>query len=170
MQKTILTEAVKENHENIKIMFLEKEELKSTVYAYQLEQITEDDNSIIDMGIEAGIEEARSYLTPNNKKIWSDGRPLYDAEVIFAATGAQRNALILELTKSLALWWIIRLCNADIIHEQVKERYDRSVEYLKKIGKGEVTIASLPLLPLNLETDTGALPFRMGGRQKFIHE
>lgn len=155
-------------------MFLQKEELRSTVYAYQLDQITEEDDSIIDMGINAAIEEVKSYLTPNNKKDWRDGRPRYDATAIFAATGITRNALILELTKTIAEWWIIRLCNADIIHERVKERYDRAIDYFKQIASGKVTIAALPLLPANnndgVTTTTTALPFRMGGRAKFTHE
>ena len=153
-------------------MFLIKEELKSTVYAYQLEQITEDDDSIIDMGINAAIEEVKSYLTPNDKKEWLDGRPRYDAAAIFASTGASRNALILELTKTVAEWWIIRLCNADIIHERVKERYDRAIDYFKQIAKGTVTIGSLPILPPDdgSEGTIPTLPFRMGGRAKFTHE
>ncbi len=153
-------------------MFLQKEELRSTVYEYQLDQITEDDDSIIDMGIEAAVEEVKSYLTSNNKKEWMDGRPRYDAVAIFAATGTARNALILELTKTVAEWWIIRLCNADIIHERVKERYDRAIDYFKQIASGKVTIGSLPILPPDdgSTTPTTALPFRMGGRAKFIHE
>jgi hypothetical protein len=153
-------------------MFLKKDELRSTVYSYQLDQITEEDDSIIDMGINAAIEEVKSYFTANDKKEWMDGRPRYDAVAIFASTGANRNALILELTKTVAEWWIIRLCNADIIHERVKERYDRAIDYFKQIASGKVTIGSLPILPPDdgSTTPTTALPFRMGGRAKFIHE
>jgi hypothetical protein len=154
-------------------MFLEKIELRSTIYQYQLEQITEDDDSIIDMGIEAAIIEVKSCLTPSNKKEWDDGRVKYDAEAIFAATGTSRNALILELTKTVAEWWIIRLCNADILFEQVKVRYERAVDYLNKVAKGDRTISSLPTLPVPVDGDGNpltALPFRMGGRKKFTHE
>jgi hypothetical protein len=151
-------------------MFLQKTELKSTIYQYQLDQITEDDDSIITMGINAGIEEVKSYLTANNKGEWNDGRLKYDAEAIFASTGTNRNALILELTKTVAEWWIIRLCNADVIHENVKDRYDRAIDYLKQIAKGSVTISSLPVLIQPTTTTNADLPFRMGGREKFNHE
>lgn len=151
-------------------MFLEKAEMKSTVMGYQLDEITDEDDSIIDMGIEAGVEEVRSYLTSNSKKNWLDGRPLYDVEAIFGATGTARNALLLELTKTVALWWIIRRCNADVIYDNVKERYDRAIKYLMQIGKGEVTLSTLPLLPENLSETDGSKPWRQGGRPKFIHE
>jgi hypothetical protein len=156
-------------------MFLTKIELRSTIYSYQLTQITQDDDSIIDMGIEAAITEVKSYLQSNDKKHWQDGRPRYDADAIFAATGSSRNALLLELTKTVAQWWIIRLCNADILHEQAKDRYDRAIAYLKKLASGENSIASLPLLPAATHTDADGntiptLPFRAGGRKKFNHD
>ncbi|MFC4262462.1 phage protein Gp36 family protein [Ferruginibacter yonginensis] len=152
-------------------MFIQKEELKSTMYSYQLEQISEGDDSIILMGINAAVDEVKSYLTSNNKKTWIDGRPLYDVATIFAATGNNRNALLLEITKTVAEWWIIKLCNADAIYEHVKERYDRAITYLKQLGKGEVTISSLPLLPTDGSNNAETIaPFRMGGRPKFSHE
>lgn len=154
-------------------MFLQKKDLRSTIYQYQLDQITEDDDSIVMMGIEAAIIEVKSCLTPSNKKEWNDGRVKYDVEAIFSATGSNRNPLILELTKTVAEWWIIKLCNADVLFEQVKERYEKAVDYLNKVAKGERTITSLPTLapPVDGEgNSTAAAPFRMGGRRKFTHE
>lgn len=153
-------------------MFLTQIELKSALYNYQLEQITEGDDTITEMGIAAAVEEVKSYLTSNNKKTWADGRPRYDATAIFSAIGAARNALILEITKTVAEWHIIKLCNADIIYSHVKERYDRAIDYLTKLQKGDITIGGLPLLPTTPTnpTEPTELPFRMGGRKKFNHE
>lgn len=154
-------------------MFLQKSDLRSTIYQYQLDQITEDDDTIVTMGIEAAIIEVKSCLTPSNKKEWNDGRVKYDAEAIFATTGTNRNQLILELTKTVAEWWIIKLCNADILFEQVKERYEKAVDYLNKVAKGERTITSLPTLATPTDGNGNTVniaPFRMGGREKFNHE
>jgi len=62
----------------------------------------------------------------------------------------------------------VELCNADIIYETAKDRYDRASDYLKKVARGEYNLSGLPLLP---EDDgTGEPPFRFGSRQKFNHE
>lgn len=149
-------------------MFLQKDELNSKSYAYILEQITEGDDTIIEEGINAAIEEVKSYLTPNNKQAWLDGRKVYDAEGIFNATGNDRNALILSFTKNIAVWKIIELCNADMLYEKQRELYDRAINYLDKLSKGQVTISILPSID-----PTSAIaskqPFRYGSRTKFNH-
>ena len=156
--------------------FLTESELKSVLYEYQLQQITEEDSSISLMAINAAIEEVKSYLTPNAQNHWRDGRPRYDVAVIFSATGSNRNALILELCKTIALYYVSRLANVDIIQERVRERYDRAIEYLEKVagvGKFANAPAITPDLPVVVpdptdETYMGA--WRFGSRPKFSHD
>jgi len=150
--------------------FIDIQEMKTVAYAYQIEEITEADDDIVLQAISAGIDHAKSYLRPGNKKEWLDGRLLYDVNATFSATGSQRNILLMEMTKSLALWYLCRLCNVDMIYENVKDRYDRSITWLKQVNKGEVTL-DLPLLPDTPTTvDPAKLPFRFGSRAKFNHE
>jgi phage gp36-like protein len=161
-------------------MFLETDELKSAIYAYQLAEIveiTEDDDTNLDiviMAIDAAIEEIKSYLRPNNQGRWNDGRNRYDVDAIFSASGSERNPLILEFTKSIAVWYVCRLSNVDIIHEKVKERYDRAIEWLEKVsgtGKYAGAPALSPDLPvITFEETDETLPFRFGSREKFNHE
>lgn len=152
-------------------MYLEIEELKTNKYNYQLEQITEGDDTIIETAIEVAIEEVRGYLTANFKHEFNDGRLVYDTEAIFNATGTDRNALILQLTKTVAIWHVVELCNADIIYQQAKERYDRALKTLKMILSGEMTIGSLPTVDnSNTGNDDENLPFRFGSRPKFNYE
>lgn len=153
-------------------MFLEIEELKSVIYAYQIEQITEADDDIVYMAISAAEDEVKSYLRPNNKREWLDGRLRYDVDKVFAATGMDRNALLLEYTKNIAVWYICRLCNVDMIYEQLKDRYDRAIDWLKKVNKGDITL-NLPTIQEPTPPDDGddsTKPFRMGSRRKFNHE
>lgn len=151
-------------------MFLDKSELKTATYQYILEQITEGDDTIIEFGISAGIEEVKSFLTPNNKHEWLDGRMMYDSNAIFSATGTDRNPLILQFTKTVSIWNIIQLCNADMIYEKEKERYDRAIDYLKQLASGKVTISSLPKLDPATDEPANHNPFIMIGRKKFNHE
>ncbi len=161
-------------------MFLTKAELKSVIYEYQLNDIVEittgstTNEDIVVMAIDAAVEEMKSYLNPNNQGHWIDGRNRYNTAVIFAATGTARNPLILEFAKSIALYYICRLSNVDIIEEKVKARYDRAIDWLEKvagIGKYADGPAITPNLPLlTLEDTPENVPFRFGSRDKFNHE
>lgn len=156
-------------------MFVEVEELKSVIYNYQLNEITEiteDDDSNIDiilMAINAAIEEMKSYLRRTPDKMQR-----YDVDAIFGAEGNDRNPLILELCKSIAVWYVCRLSNVDIIEEKVRTRYDRAIDWLEKVtGTGKHSGATLdpglPTITLNIEEDA-SMPFRHGSREKFNHE
>ena len=141
-------------------MFLEKADLGSAIYGYQVDQITEGNDDLVLQAISAAIEEVGGYLA---------GSSLYDVTAIFATTGANRNALIVTHTVTIAKWYIVELCNADVIYEQAKERYDRAVAWLTKLSKATVKLGSLPVIPIETgetETDT----FGYGSRVKFIHD
>ena len=152
----------------------------TAIYGYQVEEIADGDENAIIFAINAAEQEVRSYLTPNGKKIYQDGRPVYDAELIFKQAGTERNALILQLIKSIAKFHFIELCNADILYERAKANYDRAISYLKDIQAGNATLSGLPMVGDETETDpaTGLpvatpaepLPFRMSSRKKFNHE
>lgn len=141
-------------------MFLTKEDLGSAIYGYQVDQITEGNDDLVLQAIGAAIEEVGGYLSGNS---------LYNVAAIFAATGTSRNALILTHTATVAKWYLVELCNADIIYEQAKERYDRATAWLIKLAKGTVSVGSLPTMPIasgETETDT----FGYGSRVKFNHD
>lgn len=157
-------------------MFIEPEELKSVIYDYQLNQITEEDEALPVMAIDAAVEEVKSYLAPGGTKNYHDGRKRYDVDTIFSATGDDRNPLVLALCKSIAVYYIVQLSNVDIIEEKVRTRYERAVDWLEKVsatGKyaGQVPLnASLPVLPDPDPEADESLPFRAGSREKFNHE
>ena len=152
--------------------FLTPEELKTVAYSYQINEITEADEDIVLQAISTGLEEVKGYLRKNNKKEYLDGRLVYDVNAVFAAQGGSRNSLILQYTKIASLWHLLILCNVDILYEHVKERYDRAIDYLKKVNKGDVTL-DLPLLAQTDADNNGvsdAKPFRFGSRRKFNHD
>lgn len=120
-------------------MFITIEELKTAIYSYQAQEISEADNDILLQNIEAAVQEASSYLA---------GR--YDVGLIFSATGTGRNQLLLELIKNIAVWYIIRLSNVDMIYRHAKERYDSAVDWLNRVANGKLN----PDLPPKKD-DTG---------------
>lgn len=151
-------------------MFLNPLDLDNVIYGYQIEQITENDDTIVLQALAAAEEEAKSYLEPNaNQREFLDGRLLYDVDTIFNAAGAERNPLILQHTLTVAKWHIVHLCNADVIYEHAKERYDRAIEWFDKMNTGDVILSSLPQLDRS-EDNTEKQPFSFGSRAKFNHD
>jgi phage gp36-like protein len=118
-------------------MYITPEELKTALYAYQAQEITEADNDILFMNIAAAEAEVRSYLAG-----------LYDVNAIFAAEGAARNPLLMELTKNIAVWYIVRLSNVDLLYQHAKERYNAAIEWLNRVADGKLT-PDLPAAPID---------------------
>lgn len=154
-------------------MFIEATELKTELYRYQVEQISDNDDTITQMAIAAAEQEVRSYLNGN-----PEGTSLrYNTKKIFEATGAGRNALIVSLVKDVAVWHFLQLCQVDVLFSAVRDRYDRAIDYLKRLNKGSVNLDTLPLLtgedadgdgqPDGGATKDDLLPFRAGSRPKF---
>ena len=140
-------------------MFIEKEDLYTAMHEYQLDQIATSETTVR-MAILAAIDEAKSYL---NAK--------YDCEAIFTAEGDQRHATLLEHCKNLAVWYLVRRANADLIFDQVKEYHKAAIDWLEKVaglrGDGKPLA---PNLPLRKAEDGGVkLTARMGSRRKFCH-
>lgn len=136
-------------------MYLKAEELNGSMYAHIIDEITGGDTQIVLQAIEAAIEEVRSYL-----------RVRYDVARVFAAEGSARNALILENTKVVTVWNIIKLSNAETIYEMWKERYDRVINYLAKVADGDAA-PDLPLIT-NEKGDV-VIKAKFGSNPKFHH-
>ena len=108
-------------------MFCEKEELKTVAYAYQVDQITVDDDTLAITAIETAMEEARSYLAHR-----------YDMRKAFAMQGRERNPQLLHLVKVLALYHIVQLSNVDMLYDRVKADYDAAVAFLDRVADGRL--------------------------------
>jgi len=77
--------------------------------------------------------------------------------------------LLVKHCATIARWWIVDLANADIIYEQAKERYDRTIDWLVKLAKGDVTMSNLPVLSNDDET-AEKNGFIWGSNKKFNHD
>ena len=136
-------------------MFLEINEMNTVAAEYKVEEITDYDSGIVQQCILAAVKRVRRFLS---------GR--YDVERIFSASGEERDAELLEICKNVALWFLVRRCNVDILYNRVKETYDRDMAYLKELRDGSIP-SDLPLR----ETEDGkpAGIFRSGSHRKFRH-
>lgn len=148
-------------------MFAQISDFDTNIYGYQIDQITEGNDDIALQALATAEAEVKAYLTGNYNNDYNDGRLRYDADVILSQTGTNRNPLILTHVVTIAKWHLVQLCNADVVYEQAKERYDRAVEFLTKVAKGQVNMSDLPQLS---DEDKPLPPLSWGSRTKFIHE
>lgn len=159
--------------------------MKTVLYEYQVDAITEDNLDIVTEGIEAAISEVKSYfhasnnlresahLTAQQYQAWK----LYDVDEIFSKTGDDRNKFLMRLVQRVAAWNICELATPDIIYERVKTQYDNSIKTLEKIaGMGEYANSRMVLTdlespaPESPDETAEKKPFRMVSRPKFRHE
>lgn len=94
------------------------------------------DPTIIEVSEERAIEEMTTYLSKT-----------YDCEQIFSARGKERHQLILMFALDIAIYHIFSLHNPYKIADIRKERYDRAIEWLKGVSRGQLTISNAPRLP-----------------------
>lgn len=105
---------------------------------------TDYDPQIVEICEDRAVSEMRSYL---NKK--------YDCDAIFSAHGNERHALVLMFAVDIAIYHIFCQHNPYKISKIRQDRYDRAVEWLKGVMRGNVTIDGAPLLPAgNLEENS----------------
>jgi phage gp36-like protein len=108
-------------------MFIVPKEMETKLYAYQLEQITGGDEALVTVAIEAAIEETSSYLSRR-----------YNVEKIFEAIGDKRNAHLLDIVKTIAVWKIIQLSNVDMLYDKVAKEYEQAINWLNRVSRGFV--------------------------------
>lgn len=113
--------------------FLTIEELSTHLYGEVMDEISRSDNDKPQEAIDAAIEEAGSYL-----------RDAYDVAATFAATGNQRNPVLLLYVKDIAVWHFIQLSNVSVEMQLRLDRYEKAVEYLKRVQNGKAN----PNLPI----------------------
>lgn len=141
-------------------MFLEPEEMTTVIKSATIGLIITDESDIIS-GINAAIREMTSYLNSR-----------YDCPKIFGAVGVDRDPLVLEHCKSIALWYIVRQSNADVIFEKVLIYYNNAKEWLRLVTgtdkNGKPIAADLPLR--TDEDGNVKSQIRMGSKRKFQHD
>ncbi|MBR1644311.1 MAG: DUF1320 family protein [Bacteroidales bacterium] len=136
-------------------MFITKEEIKTHLYDYQVDQITDGDDTLITSAIDTAIAEVKAYLANR-----------YDVATIFSQSGPDRSPLIVEHVKVCAVWHLLLLCNVDAIYERYEKAYDRSITFLKQVADGLLS-PDLPYLQTSSGQPTGTIQLK--SNPKFTH-
>jgi phage gp36-like protein len=122
-----------------------------------LNQLIDNDSTILDAAIAMGEEELWSYLSPR-----------FDADAVLAAIDPDRNAMVLNCAVDITLYHLHSRVTPNQVPGVRKDRYDAAIDWLKGVASGEIN----PRLPIRLFKDTNDQTpnFRMGSNQKFNTE
>lgn len=118
-------------------MFIAKADLYTQILEDELNEITRNDDTLVNSAISAAIAEMKTYLYDN-----------YDIDTIFGAEGDDRHSLMVNFAADIAIWHLVARCQAGISIDDRKARYDRAVNWLKLAKKSE----NYPDLPRREET------------------
>ena len=133
-------------------MYISPSELTTHLGAEQIEAISDGDETMLTAALDAGIQEAKSYLKA------------YDIAAELARAGTARNALLMIFIKDIAVWHFINICHVNTSLELRQDRYERAVTWLRAVQKGEV----LPDLEAIVDADGEAnnLPYKVTSNPK----
>lgn len=118
-------------------MFLTIDDYRSVCDDFEFQQIT-DSPEVRRIAEDAALEQIASYL-----------RSRYDIRSAFAATGSDRNAMLVQCAVNIALWLMIHRLPQNMGHERRECLYNDAVKWLRDVQSSKAS----PDLPLYLSPD-----------------
>jgi len=116
--------------------FVELTDYDASIHRDILDALVREDETVIEVCEDRAIAEMRCYLSKR-----------YDCNKIFAATGDNRNQLVLMMVIDMTVYHIFCIHNPRNMSSVRKDRYDRAKEWLEAVADGNISIDGAPLLP-----------------------
>lgn len=136
--------------------WLQKEDMKTTIRTYRLDQILDEDDSVFEEAALTAESDVNNALFQN-----------YNTATIFNTSGNDRDKSVLKWVKVLTLYYIYERVPDELVPERVIKNYDDTNKILAKIAEGDIGIE----LPRRLSETTGKpkTKFRWGSVPKRSH-
>lgn len=114
--------------------FISINDYDASIHRDILDAITREDTAIVEICEDRAIQEMKSYLSDR-----------YDVIAMFPAAPAQgatdtRNSLVLMMAIDISVYHLFCIHNPQKMSQIRKDRYDRAVEWLKQVMRGQVNI------------------------------
>ena len=113
--------------------FIELTDYDASIHREILDALTREDESIVEICEDRTLAEMRGYLSRR-----------YDCDRLFAATGQERNQLVLMMAVDITVYHIFCIHNPRNMSQIRVDRYERAVEWLKGVRKGDISVDGLP--------------------------
>lgn len=128
--------------------FITMDDYDASIHNEILASITREDNAIVEICEDRAIMEMKSYLSAK-----------YDISALFPpapATGSEdtRNSLVLMMAIDITIYHLFSIHNPQKMSQIRKDRYDRAVEWLKQVSKGDIAIEGAKRL---MDDDSGII-------------
>lgn len=107
--------------------FIAKTDLTKYILLDELDEITRQDETVIDQAMAAAEAEMRTYLYDS-----------YDVDTIFGKSGSARNQLLVNLCSDIAIYLIVAGVQAGQDLADRLARYKRAIAWLKAAQKTEM--------------------------------
>lgn len=134
--------------------FIKIEDYDATIHREILDALIRADESIIEVCEDRAVAQMRSYMSR-----------VYDCDKIFAQRGSQRNQLVLMFAIDIAVYHIFCIHNPHNMSQIRVDRYDRAVEWLKGVQKGEIDVDGLPAAQID-DDKIAATPYLISSNPK----
>ena len=119
----------------MKTNFITVDDYSASIRLEFVDKAVRGDDNILEIVENQAISEMKSYLS---------GR--YDVEAIFSATGEDRHDLVLMFAKDIAIYHLCSIREGLMTQSRI-DRYNRAIDWLKDVQKGELLVEGLPRLP-----------------------
>lgn len=121
--------------------FIQPTDYDASIHAEVLAAVTRNDSAVIEICEDRAIEQMKGYMQAR-----------YDCDAIFSATGTDRNQLVLMMAIDIAIYHILCAHNPQKLSQMRQDRYDRALEWLKKVSENKLSISGAPELPAESQT------------------
>ncbi|MCT4580828.1 MAG: DUF1320 domain-containing protein [Flavobacteriales bacterium] len=139
------------------MIFVTNGDIEVLIRADMLQHIIGTDSTLLNKAELAAIQKIRTYL-----------KTRYDVNAVFAASGADRNELILIYTIDIMLYDLHSRINPRKIPDLRRTRYKEAMEWLKQVQQGELC-AELPKAVNNNGQQIGSDDIKWGSNPKREH-
>lgn len=122
-----------------------KESLTSHLYGENIEAITRGNNLTVNEAIAAGMAEAQSYLARYNISLLLPLMPEGGWGTWVKPQGFVSDANLVNKTKDLICWHLVKLANPNINLELFRTGYEDAIAWFEKVQSGKATPYGWPI-------------------------
>jgi phage gp36-like protein len=113
--------------------FLTEKDYDASVHREIIDAVTREDPALVKACEDRAVKDMRNYLHQR-----------YDCNAIFKATGCKRDAMLVMFCVDIALYHLFCIHNPRNMPGMRKDRYDRAIDWLKAVGRGNLAAEGLP--------------------------
>lgn len=112
--------------------FINLSDYNASIHSEILDSLIRSDEAIVEICEDRAVDEMRSYLSSR-----------YNCDTLFSAEGSDRNQLVLMMALDISIYHLFCLGNPQKLSQMRKDRYDRAIEWLKSVRRGNLLPAGL---------------------------